>query len=159
MKRRIKIWLSALLVVLVLGVVVFVWFQRQSMLTDAAAAGNLTAVRLLFRLGVNLDGRPENDGQEPGEPALLVAVENGHEDVVRFFIEHHADLEVSYSDIQGPLEIAIGNRNYSMAELLLSKGARLRRNWVDRDNWRPPLDDKMFNLLKRYAPKSSAHPQ
>jgi hypothetical protein len=46
MKKPLKRFLFIFCVILLLGGGAFIWFYRQAMLTDAAAAGNLTAVRI-----------------------------------------------------------------------------------------------------------------
>ncbi|HEX4085827.1 MAG TPA: ankyrin repeat domain-containing protein [Chthoniobacteraceae bacterium] len=129
--------------------------ERQAMLFDAASSENLSAVKFWYFLGADLDRSPDDDYGGAPEPNFLAAVDNGHEDMVRFSIEHHSDIEATYSDIQSPLEAAIGDRNYSMTELLLKNGAKLRKDWIDPTNWRPPLDDKMVELLRRYAESAS----
>ena len=158
MKKPLKRFLFIFCVILLLGGGTFIWFNRQAMLTDAAGAGNLTAVGFLYLLGADLNGAPTDESGEGGEYALCAAVANGHEDVVRFFIQHHADLDIDFGDEGNPLALAL--TNYSMAELLLSNGANPRHACygrpIDRNNWNPPLDDRMFNLLKKYdAPTPS----
>jgi len=151
-KRWLKICLPFFCSILLVGVGAFVWFQRQELLTAAAAAGNLTAVRILYFLGADLNGSTTDDDGEEDEPALCAAVENDHEDVVRFFIEHHANLDIDFADEVNPLSLAL--KNYSMAKLLLSNGANVhdvtycRR--LKQNTWKPPLDDKIYNLLKTY---------
>jgi hypothetical protein len=130
------------------------------MLADAAASGNLTTVRVLYLLGTNLNGSYTEESGEQAEPALCAAVENDHEDVVRFFVEHHADLGISYAEGINPLSLAL--RNYSMVKLLLSNGAKVTDvtygQPLAKMEWNPPLDDKVLDLLKSYEHRGPNSP-
>jgi hypothetical protein len=123
-------------------------------LTEAASRGDLAEVKRLFGAGAKLDAFPQREGTEGGSPALHGAVAGGHEDVVRFFIEHGANLEITFSDVGSPLAVAVGRRHYSIAELLLAHGASVNhavRQVLTPTSWEPPLDGKTFELLKSYG--------
>src|SRR5688572_24511682 len=107
----------------------------------------LPEVKRLVAAGAKLDAFPQRAGTEGGSPALHEAVWNGHEEVVRFFIDHGANLEITFSDAGPPLAGAVGGRHYAIAEMLLAHGASVNhavRQVLTPTSWEPPLDVKMF---------------
>jgi Ankyrin repeats (3 copies) len=126
--------------------------DKQWDLTDAAARGDLAEVKRLFEVGADLDAYPQEGGTEGGSPALHEAASAGHDEVVRFFVEHDANLEMGFSDSGTPLAGAL--RHYSTAKLLLDHGASANNalgQILDKRSHQPPLDDQVFELLKQHG--------
>lgn len=124
--------------------------DKQWDLTEAAARGDLAAVKRLFEAGANLDDSPQEEGQEGGSPALHEAASAGHDEVVRFFLKHNANIEMVFSDCGTPLARAL--RHYSTTKLLLDHGASANHalgQMLDQGSHRPPLDKEIFELLKQ----------
>lgn len=97
-------------------------YRRQWQLSQAASDGNLAEVQKLVADGANIDAFPTDwDGGGSGIPALSLAAEYGHEDIVRFFLDHGANTEVCDEDT--PLLLAVIKKHYSIAKLLLEHGA------------------------------------
>jgi ankyrin repeat protein len=96
--------------------------NQQWDLSTAAATGDMSTVEKLVHQGTNVNALPpDTDGAGPGLPALLVAAENGHENVVRFLLEHGANIELKVEDT--PLLMACIKGHDSIAKLLLDHGA------------------------------------
>jgi hypothetical protein len=126
--------------------------DKQWELTEAAARGDLAEVKRLFEAGADLDAYPQEAGTEGGCPALYEAASAGHEEIVRFFVEHKANLEMTFSDSGTPLAGAL--RHYSTAKLLLDHGASANNalgQILDKRLHQPPLDDRVFELLKQHG--------
>ena len=92
--------------------------KLQWQLTEAAGQGNLAEVKRLAAAGAKLDAFPQHTGTEGGSPALHEEVLNGHEDVVRFFVEHGANLEITFSIVDHLSQVLLADattplRNYS----------------------------------------------
>ncbi len=125
---------------------------KQWDLTDAAARGDLAEVKRLFEAGADLNAFPQEEGTEGGSPALHEAASAGHDEVVRFFVEHKANLEMTFSDCSTPLAGAL--RHFSTAKLLLDHGASANNalgQILDKRSHQPPLDDQVFELLKQHG--------
>jgi hypothetical protein len=123
-------------------------------LTEAAGRGDLKEVQRLFKAGAKLDAFPQRAGTEGGCPALLEAVWGEHEDVVRFFVENGAKLEIWCADSGPPLASAIGRRNHKIASLLIEHGACVNdstRQILEPRRWVKAEDQKMFGLLKSHG--------
>jgi len=77
-----------LLVVLIIGFV-RTWseFLLEEQLVLAAGNGDMTSVKLLVNIGVDTDCK----NVEWGDTPLAAAYTNGHDDVVTYLLEHHAD--------------------------------------------------------------------
>jgi hypothetical protein len=111
-------------------------------------------VKRLYAEGAKLDARPHEEGTEGGSPALLAAVEGGHAEIVRFFIEHGANLEIGFADINCPLGMAVGRGDYAIAKLLLEHGASANHavgQVLNANNWIKPLGQDMVELLKKHG--------
>lgn len=126
--------------------------DQQWDLTEAAARGDLAEVKRLYAAGAELDAFPQQEGTGGGSPALHEAAAAGHDDVVRFFIERGADLEISFSDCSSPLASAL--RHPSTAKLLLESGASANHaigHVLDGRSFQPPLEDRVIELLKQHG--------
>jgi hypothetical protein len=126
--------------------------DKQWDLSEAAARGDLAEVKRLFEAGVDLDAYPQMEGTGGGSPALHEAASAGHDDVVRFFLQHNANLEMTFSDTGTPLAAAL--RHPSTAKLLLDHGASANhalRGILDPRSHRPPLDKRVYDLLEQHG--------
>jgi len=85
----------------------------------AAASGNLDLVKLLFELGVNVNG----PNPKMGGP-LWHAVKGGHEEVAKWLLVHGAN--PNQFDVLGT---AAMKGNLSMVKLLMQRGADLHARW------------------------------
>ena len=94
------------------------------MLVDAARDGNLDLVVQLLDAGVKPDA-----GHFTGYTALGLAVNRGHESVVRALLERNADPDQSISsgDDVAPLMIAVVWNRLEMVSLLLRHGCSLEK--------------------------------
>ena len=77
-------------------ILLVVWFMRawsedllEEQLVSAAGQGDLTTVKLLVNIGVDING-PHVEG---GGPPLWAARANNHDDIVKYLLDHHADPE------------------------------------------------------------------
>lgn len=86
----VKLFLGAVM----LFVVFIVWFVRawaefllEEDLAKAAGNGDMGTVKFLVNIGVDVDGK----NADAGLPPLLEARINGHDDIVKYLLDHHAD--------------------------------------------------------------------
>lgn len=100
------------------------------LIARAAKSGQLGIVKLLFgRVRRSGDGAPDL-----GDPsALVLAVEKGHLEVVRFFVQEGADLEAKGPRGDTVLHEAARQSDLSFAELLLEHGANMEARNDDGD--------------------------
>src|SRR6185312_5024817 len=88
-----------------------------------AGGGNLDALELLHRFGVNVDGIPG------GVPPLRYILGWAHNDGprvagIRWLLEHGADANLSWGELNdAPLHLAAQRWDVSMTELLVKHGA------------------------------------
>jgi hypothetical protein len=125
-------------------------------LLRAAGQGNYFMVQALLNQGANVNAKEANVGpnlgQTGGQTPLMLASENGHENIVSLLIKNGADLNAR--DLSGytALEVATWQDNISICKLLLNAGAnvnitnRLGRTALWRGN--APL----LNLLLTHIP-------
>ncbi len=90
-------------------------------LADAAARGQLEAVRLLLERGA--DPNAPEEGNAPHGRALYAAVYNRHVDVARLLLEHGANPNQEVESSADAPSIAIMNSDIKMIALLASYGA------------------------------------
>ncbi|OHD54564.1 MAG: hypothetical protein A2Y33_03415 [Spirochaetes bacterium GWF1_51_8] len=96
-------------------------------LVFASTAGNLKAVKKLVALGANPDLPPSEKDWDLLSP-LMMAAKNNHMDVVRYLVEHGANVnQIKEYDASSAsvFTFAFGSGNMDMVEYLLSKGARV----------------------------------
>ena len=90
-------------------------------LADAAARGQLEAVRLLLERGA--DPNAPEEGNAPHGRALYAAVYNRHVDVARLLLEYGANPNQEVESSADAPSIAIMNSDVTMIALLASYGA------------------------------------
>ncbi|MFO7622075.1 MAG: ankyrin repeat domain-containing protein [Bacteroidales bacterium] len=86
----------------------------------AAAAGYPSEIDRLINLGAEADAQTAE-----GITALIYAVANNREEVVRMLVSHGADPDIITSDRKTALHIASSNNNISIAEILVRAGANI----------------------------------
>lgn len=111
----------------IVGVVIYfahlmILDNRQFALSRAAGEGDIATVRSCIEEGVMIDAQPGAPDSVHGSTALYRATSGGHEDIVRFLLDHGANPNLLYQ-YENPLITACAARNYSIARLLLEHGA------------------------------------
>ncbi|MEP7354008.1 MAG: ankyrin repeat domain-containing protein [Acidobacteriota bacterium] len=96
----------------------------------AAAAGNLQALELLRRFGVNVNGIP--GGVPPLRYILSWASPSRPADGVRWLLEHGADPNLAWAEPgDAPLHVAAQRMNVAMVQLLVSHGGDIHQRRSD----------------------------
>jgi ankyrin repeat protein len=95
-------------------------FRGETLLSLAIQKGSLEEIKLLFKMGVNLDIKIF--GAEKMS-ALHRACELGRKDVVEYLLEKGANKEVKNYAGDTPLHIACKEGKYDIVKLLLDRGA------------------------------------
>ena len=106
----------------------------------------------LFAAGAKLDATP-GDQNVSGQPALLAAAEEGHDDVVRFFLDHGAEVNRRDSCNNTALNIAAIRGHFSTIELLLSRAADPNIRGEGSPLWhaKERNDTRMIEILKSHG--------
>lgn len=99
--------------------------DAQVVLFEAAETGNLTAriFDFLKQHGSNINGAKSNSGKT----ALMIAAENGHEEVCRLLIEKGADVNISDQLGDSALSIAASNGLSNVCARLIKHGADVNK--------------------------------
>lgn len=92
-----------------------------SPLIFAAVNGNLEVVKYLTDLGADIHQR-----SEAGATAIGQAANKGHIDVVDFLLVNGADINVKCQSACTPLILAIQNKKYNVAEMLMELNANYK---------------------------------
>jgi len=96
----------------------------------AAGAGNLQALELLHRFGLNVNGIP--GGVPPLRYIMSWATTSGRAEGVRWLLEHDADPNLAWAEHgDAPLHIAVQRWNVAMVELLVSQDADIHQRRSD----------------------------
>lgn len=85
---------------------------------NAARCGNVD--ELLKKLNA---GQAVNEADSKGRTALLLAVEKGQIDAVRLLLNHGADTQIHVPRTGRPLTVAIRNKHWDIATMLIEAGA------------------------------------
>ena len=91
--------------------------KAQNKLLLAASAGDLITVKSLIARGANVNFREE------GNTALILAVCQGHTEIVQMLLKEGAEIEINPKDGMTLLMIAAKNGKTEIAQALLDKGA------------------------------------
>ena len=104
-------------------------------LRDAAASGDLAALRRLVQEGVAI-----NDRSTYNNTALLYAAMHGKQDCVRLLIENGADVSIANNSGYTPLICAAKIGDYETVQMLLDAGADKGHTLLNEDGTpsRPP---------------------
>ena len=89
-----------------------------TLLHEAARKGRLDLLKLLLRLGDDVDCRTNNDGYTP----LHLAVGYGRMDCIQVLLMHNADVCVTDKYGKSPIQLAELNLQYPVVKLLKSAG-------------------------------------
>lgn len=92
--------------------------ERGEFFRGAAAAGNLTAVKTVLNSSFDVDARDRS-----GHTALMLAILNGHADVVDALLAHGAAVNAVDSSGVRPLQMARTKGNEAIIDSLLRAGA------------------------------------
>ena len=93
----------------------FISAARGDFLGRAAHKGHRLAAWLLLEMGVD---------KEDKDTALLVAADNGHEDIVRLLVKYGANVNAVDSDQEPVIMIACRSGHSSVLRILLESGAK-----------------------------------
>ena len=93
---------------------------------EASLTCNIDAIKFLLVIGVNVDYT-----NEKGKTALLVASQQGHEEMVNCLIAANADVNASDVDSQSALIIASENNDVELAQVLLNAKANPNHQRID----------------------------
>jgi ankyrin repeat protein len=128
--------------------------ERQWRLTQAAHDGDLALVKRLVDKGAKLDATP-GDQNVFGEPALLEAASEGHDDIVSFFLDHGANINLTDSCKNTAINCAVIGGHLSTVQLLLSRGANpnIWGEGYPLGNAENRNDENMIELLKAHGAK------
>jgi len=107
---------------------VYLWhvkskYDRQWQISTAAGKGNLPEVKRLLAEGADINVTPTGweEGSPSGFPSLILAAGEGHDEVVKFLLDHGAKTEVCVEDT--PLLAAVIKGHYNITKMLLEHGA------------------------------------
>jgi len=123
--RAIAIRITALLVTLIFGLSValggYVYRNRQAVFVEAAFRGYFFRMRVLYRLGVdvNASGCSSRRCANP----IWAAASGGYDDEIRFLLDRGADVNAKTNFGSSALMAASFNGYDSTVRLLLSRGA------------------------------------
>jgi len=122
--RAILGWFALGLLVAVAFIGISLWWPDSDRLTGYSAKGDIAGVRLCKRLGVDVN-EPSRWGWRhecTGETPLTAAAQNGRVDVVRYLLEHGA--QINQPDGFGDTAVinACFSGDLSLVELLVGEG-------------------------------------
>lgn len=128
-----KLWIFALLLLVALAVTVALYGSvptgaqtTPDSLHDAAARGDLDAIRVLLDHGADVNGRNSFSGGTPLHAAIAPKLRPGLlKPTVELLLARGANLEVKDNDGRTPLYAAAEGSTAEAVELLLSRGANV----------------------------------
>ncbi|QEN07488.1 ankyrin repeat domain-containing protein [Oceanispirochaeta crateris] len=93
--------------------------DQVTLLCAAARRGHNSIVKILFEAGADINQVSKDRNNTP----LMDAASEGHVELVRFFIDNGAELEIKSKSGQTALVLASGNGQIDCAEILINAGA------------------------------------
>lgn len=123
-------------------------------LTSAASHGDLVAVQRCVAAWPRVDlDRTPNGEYGYGEPPLIAAAWNGHDDVIRLLLDHGAKIDRRDSSGNTALNAALLHGHDSTAQLLLARGANpnIGGEGTPSGNARDRGNTSMVELLKSHG--------
>jgi ankyrin repeat protein len=91
-------------------------FRRLRLYSYAAGNGEVWIVNLCYRFGEEIDGGGP-------DPALVQAARNGRDSVIRFLLDHGADVNLGNKYRTPAIAAAAGNGRLATVRYLVSRGA------------------------------------
>jgi len=151
---RVPILTSIVLAAVAAGLVVLA-VQRQQRpwkLSNAAMEGDLFTVERCVTAGVDINAEPQSEAGG-GMPALIAAASGDHNDIVRFLLDHGADINRRDSTGNTALNHAAIHGNLPLVEFLLSRGADPNLPGEGYPLWNANNrgDPRMIELLKSHG--------
>jgi ankyrin repeat protein len=127
--RAISIRIAALLIAFTFAVSLTlahrIYVYREALFADAAFMGRFSRMRLLYTLGVDVNGRCQ---YRSCFTPLWGAAYGGYDDEVLFLLKRGADVNRRTSFGHTPLMVAAYKGHESTVRLLLSRGADVNAN-------------------------------
>jgi len=105
-------------------------------LCAAAQLGRLNAAQMLVKYGTHVDA----DGSSG--PPLMLAADNGHVELTRLLLDHHADVNIQSTANRTPLFLASEKGHLEIVELLLQRGAKANL-------WSPGQGTPLYRALQK----------
>ncbi|HET7746440.1 MAG TPA: ankyrin repeat domain-containing protein [Vicinamibacteria bacterium] len=113
--------------------------------TDPAnAEGRIRTIRLLVGRGADVKAK-----DEVGNTVLLLASQHCPPTVVRELLDAGAPIDAANQQGMRPLSMAFIGNNWKVAELLVERGARLKKAEVDMVFFELPADSEKLAIIRR----------
>lgn len=125
----------------------------------ATLTSNSEVIELLLHQGVDINTKVEHAGWQ-GLTALIIVVHGGDEHLVRFLIEHGADMEIPSPQGWSALTLAIVEDRFNTVTYLVDQGVNINRK-VEEGSWKgyTPLMlavDKGYTHIVRFLTEHGA---
>ena len=127
----------------------FIKYKKEglnTLLIEAAVAGNIENVKSLLKRGADVDARNEN-----GSTAMMLAAWSGHLDTVKYLVERGADPSLKNNNGETATMLAIKNGYKDIADYLNSA---MRFNeeiikGIDKSNRDFALNPELLRILRK----------
>jgi ankyrin repeat protein len=97
----------------------------------SALDGDIGSVQTLVNKGEDVDQKNSASGEYEGFTPLMMAINNGHEEVVRYLLNSGADVNASGKLGRTPLHLAAFNGMLDLVQTLILQGANVNAKTVD----------------------------
>ncbi|MEJ2406268.1 MAG: ankyrin repeat domain-containing protein [Candidatus Thiodiazotropha sp.] len=97
----------------------------------SALDGDIGSVQDLVNKGADVEQKNSASGEYEGFTPLMMAINNGHEEVVRYLLDSGADVNASGKLGRTPLHLAAFNGMLELAQTLISQGANVNAKTVE----------------------------